>query len=186
MNYFMSILKHDQSKINKLNQCLTEKCDHIVPSSAWQIDQMKIALHATTKWFTIASFCSDTHELVKILCAILIGSTVQERSFSCIWQINDWLSISLLKDQLGDFAITAVHSHTILILKTDIYSAFMRIHPPRMMSSSLFIDSWFIKYLYIFIHWYYDSNIWRFTKKLNPTACSLNSRAFISTLLYEL
>ena len=127
MNYFMSILKHDQSKINKLNQCLTEKCDHIVPSSAWQIDQMKITLHATTKWFTIASFCSDTHELVKILCAILIGSTVQERSFSCIWQINDWLSISLLKDQLGDFAITAVHSHTILILKTDICHAYISI-----------------------------------------------------------
>ena len=68
-----------------------------------------------------------THDLVKILCAILIGSTVKERSFSCIWQINDRLSISVLRDQLGDFAITAVHSHTILILKTDICHAYISI-----------------------------------------------------------
>ena len=40
----------------------------------------------------------------------------------------------------------------------------MSIHPLKMMASSLFIDSGFMRYLYIFIHRDYDSDVWLFTK----------------------
>ena len=56
-------------------------------------------------------------------------------------QHYNWPCNSMLTDLLGYFFIVAVHVHTILILKTDIYNAYMNIHPRRMMVSSLFIGN---------------------------------------------
>ena len=47
----------------------------------------------------------------------------------------------MLTDLLGDLAIIAVHGHTILILKTNIYNAYMSINPRRMIASSLIISN---------------------------------------------
>ena len=46
-----------------------------------------------------------------------------------------------MTDLLENLVIIAVSGHT--ILKTDICSAYMSIHPRSMMASSVFIDSWF-------------------------------------------
>ena len=56
-------------------------------------------------------------------------------------QHYNWPCNSMLTDLLGYLFIVAVHVHTILILKTDIYNAYMNIHPLRMMVSSLFIGN---------------------------------------------
>ena len=58
----------------------------------------------------------------------------------------------------------AVHGHMILILKSDVCSAYMSIHTHEMMASSIFIANWFIRNLYVFIHWDYDRDIWLYTK----------------------
>ena len=65
----------------------------------------------------------------------------------------------MVTDLLGDLANIAKHGHTILILETDICNTYMNIHLRSMMASS--IDSWFIRYLYIFIH---NNDIWLFYK----------------------
>ena len=73
-------------------------------------------------------FFSSSREFLIMLViptVIPVGSTVGERSFSCVKQIETWLRNSMLTDLLGDLAIIAIHRHTILILKTDICSAFM-------------------------------------------------------------
>ena len=62
------------------------------------------------------------------------------KSFCCIRQINNWLRNSMLTNLLGDLAVL-LHGHTILIFKLETYSAYMSIHPHRMMASSLFIGS---------------------------------------------
>ena len=66
----------------------------------------------------------------------------------------------MLTDLSEDLAIIAVYVHTIFILKTDVCSAYMSIHPCRMMAASLFITV----DLFIFIYWDYDSDIWLFAK----------------------
>ena len=55
----------------------------------------------------------------------------------------------MLIDLLRLLAINAVNGHLILILQTDICNAYMSIHPYKMMAYSLFVDAWFIKYVYI-------------------------------------
>ena len=47
----------------------------------------------------------------------------------------------MLINLLGDLAIITVQYHPIFVLKTDIFDAYMNIHPRRMMASSLFIGS---------------------------------------------
>ena len=92
----------------------------------WWIDQMTTTFHGTTKKFPVATFCLNIREL-QILCVIPVGSTVAERSFSCIRHINNWLHNSILTDLLGDLAIIAVHGHTIIILKADTRNAYVSI-----------------------------------------------------------
>lgn len=91
-----------------------------------------------------------------------VGRNVEESSFSCIRQIANLLRNTLLMDLSGDLAIISLNRHTIRILKTDICS--VSIHSHRMTTCSLFIDSWFIRYLHILIHWDCDGNIWFFIK----------------------
>ena len=122
---------------------------------------MKMTLYPTTKWFTVAIFYSNTREL-QVLSIIPVGRNVEESSFSCIRQIANLLRNTLLMDLSGDLAIISLNRHTIRILKTDICS--LSIHSHRMTTCSLFIDSWFIRYLHILIHWDCDGNIWFFIK----------------------
>ena len=122
---------------------------------------MKMTLHPTTKWFTVAILYSNTREL-QVLSIIPVGRNVEESSFSCIRQIANLLRNTLLMDLSGDLAIISLNRHTIRILKTDICS--VSIHSHRMTTCSLFIDSWFIRYLHILIHWDCDGNIWFFIK----------------------
>ena len=122
---------------------------------------MKMTLHPTTKWFTVAIFYSNTREL-QVLSIIPVGRNVEESSFSCIRQIANLLRNTLLMDLSGDLAIISLNRHTIRILKTDICS--VSIHSHRMTTCSLFIDSWFIRYFHILIHWDCDGNIWFFIK----------------------
>ena len=49
-----SFIAHDEKKINKLNQCLIEKWDHVMQhvwmrQDTYRNDQMRITLHVTTK-----------------------------------------------------------------------------------------------------------------------------------------
>ena len=73
-------------------------------------------------------------------CVIPVGNSEVERSFSCVRKIDNWLCNSTLTNLLRDLANTAVHGRTILVLKPDIFSAYIYIHPGRIMTSSLFID----------------------------------------------
>ena len=69
-------------------------------------------------------------------------------SFPCIRLIENWLQNGVLTDLLGGLPITPLHRHTIVILKADLCSAYMSIHPHRMIVSSLFSDTLFVGYLY--------------------------------------
>ena len=74
------------------------------------------------------------------------------------WRQSDTFSVEdrstigsvvvMLREWLRKLTVIAMHSHTILILKTDICNAYMSIHPNRM-TSSLFSNVWFIRYFYI-------------------------------------
>ena len=111
------------------------------------------------------SLSLNTREL-QILCVVPVGSTVAEKSFFCIRYIDNWLRNSMLTDLLRDFAIIAVHDHTILIFKIVIYNVYMSIYPRGMMVSSYFIDSF--KIMIVIFH---------FLQNLNRTTSSLSSRA---------
>ena len=63
-----------------------------------------------------------------------------------------------------DLVIIAMHGHTSFIFKADIWHTYMSIHHRRIMASLFYIDSSFIRYLCIFIHWDHDGDIWLFTK----------------------
>ena len=108
----MFILEYDQSKTKEPRQCLADKwaaTTSILMSATisilqWYNEQMKITLHTTTKWFTVATF--------KICAWFLQG--VGERSLACIRQTDSW--------QYADGSIRGssyylVHGHRILILK---------------------------------------------------------------------
>ena len=51
------------------------------------------------------------------LCVILVGSTVVERTFLLIRQINSWLRNSMMMDLLRDLAIIAMHGDAYLFKK---------------------------------------------------------------------
>ena len=42
-----------------------------------------------------------------------------------------------------------MHGQIIIILKTDIVNAYISVHPHGIVPPLLFIDTWFIRYLYI-------------------------------------
>ena len=79
---------------------------------------MEITLYEARKSFTFAIFCLNNQEL-QILQAILVGSTVAGKYFSCMRDNDNWIRNCVMTDLLCDLAIRTVHGHTILILKTD-------------------------------------------------------------------
>ena len=83
-----------------------------------------------------------------------------QKLFSYMRQIHNWLHHSMLMELSVNIAIIPVHCHTILTLKADRCNAYMN-HLCRMMASSLFIGSWFVRCLYIFIHW--NDDLWTWT-----------------------
>ena len=118
----------------------------------WEANQTKITLYAKTKWFTVATFCSNSRKF-QILCVIPVRSKVVDRSFFCIRQNDNWFQ-NMLADLLSDYILVLidVHGQSIFILKTDICNAYMVIHPHRKMTTSILIGSWFIRHLHVFVH----------------------------------
>ena len=115
----------------------------------WQIDQMKITLREIIKLLTVVTFWSNTRE-AQILHVIPVVSTVVERYFSCMRWMENCFRHSMLTNLLGNLAIKAVHSHTILFKNR--YMQYLYGHlPSRMMAFSLFIGSLFIRYWHILI-----------------------------------
>ena len=117
---YVFILKNDQKKINKLNQYLKEKCDHVMPQPAYfhvKLITWKPFLFHNEK-FPIVIYCLNTQEL-QILCVISVGSMATESSLSCIRQVDNWYRNSMHADLLGDLTIIAAQGHTIFILKAD-------------------------------------------------------------------
>ena len=93
----------------------------------------------------------------------------EARSLICIFLYKTYWQYfcnSILTYLLGELSIITVHVQPIIILKTDICTAYMNIHPRWMMASFLFLFNWVIRYLYFFIHWDYDYDIdiWLFAK----------------------
>ena len=48
-----------------------------------------------------------------------------------------------------DLVVIAMHGYRIRSFKTDMFNAYISIQPQNMMASSLLIDAWVIKYLYV-------------------------------------
>ena len=67
-----------------------------------------------------------------------------QRALSCKRRIHNYVRNNMLMDLLGDWAITAMPGHTILILKTDILNVYASILSHRMMASALLIVTWLI------------------------------------------
>ena len=63
----------------------------------WQIHQMKITLHLTTKCFIVAKFCSNSQEL-ETLSASFLKEARRQRYISCIEQIDNIIAFSLFID----------------------------------------------------------------------------------------
>ena len=128
------------------------KTRQMTPDNACHRKRNKLCHHQHTSlvnWLNEDHFASDNkmiyilfeHSRTSLLSVIPVGSAVAERSFSCTRQFENWLPNSMLTDLLGNLPIAAARGHTILILKTDICSAYKSIHPCRMMTSSVFFDS---------------------------------------------
>ena len=137
----MFILEHDKHKINELNQYLKNQWDHVMPPPTYfqgkliewrslctqqKNDSLSLHIVKTPENFT----------QYPMLCIFLVGSTVAEKSFSCIRQTNNWLRNSTLMDLLGDLAIIALYMLTRFLFYKQINAVPMGIHPPRMMAFS--------------------------------------------------
>ena len=111
-------LEHDENKINKFNQYLAEKKDHVMPTPAYFRAKFIrwISLCIRQQNDSLSLHFSQTHKKLHILYVITVGSTVSGRPFSYIRQIDNWLCNSMLTDLLeGLLAFITVHGHTILI-----------------------------------------------------------------------
>ena len=92
-----------------------------------------------------------TQKLLKILSIIPVGSMEIERSFLFIRWTHNWLRNSMSADLLGDLAVNVMHGPPNSYFKNKYIYVHMSMHRQRMITFSLLIDAWFIRYLYILI-----------------------------------
>ena len=129
-------LEHDQNKINKLNQNLKEKWDHVMlpytPMVNWS-DEDHFAWE--NKMIHVATFYSNTREN-QILCVIPVESRVTERPFSYIRRINNYYIDRSVKE-------CCHHSCA------GSYNASFKI---RYILEHSYPCSWFVRHLFYFVH----------------------------------
>ena len=125
------------------------------PTNVWQRNKILLCHYQHTfmvNWSEEDQFASDNKAIHYRYILLEHPRTSDTVCHSCrkhgdreVFSVKDrynWLRNTIMTDLLENLVIIAVSGHTIL-LKTDICSAFMSIHPLSMMASSLFIDSWF-------------------------------------------
>ena len=151
-------------KWNKLGKPMRERMESCYTSSSiFPIEPNRFP----SLWMQNKKWCMLSNNHNESICwhhIFLLEAWGQRDLFSVEFTIG-WVVVAILKCRLKEFTVLVMHSNAILILKTDIWQACMKIHPHKMMTSSLVHDALFIRYFYVL--WVFEFVALRFDLSQN-------------------